>query len=73
MKLFIAEKPELGRAIAGGLDGTASYYQTHIKKGDNIITWAFGHILGLAEPQAYNPKYEKWNINDLPFEVNKFK
>lgn len=73
MKLFIAEKPELGRAIASALSGTAINNQTHIQKADNIITWAFGHILELAEPKAYNPNYEKWNLADLPLKIDKFK
>ena len=73
MKLFIAEKPELGRAIASALSGTAINNQTHIQKSDNIITWAFGHILELAEPQVYNANYEKWNLADLPLKINEFK
>ncbi len=70
MKLFIAEKPELGRAIANGLDGNQSNEDGYIKKGDNIVTWAFGHILGLATPEMYDEKYKKWDINDLPLDID---
>ncbi|MBX7491220.1 DNA topoisomerase 3 [Helicobacter turcicus] len=66
MRLFIAEKPELGRAIAEAMQGTQESKQGHIIKGDSIITWAFGHILKLAEPESYNQAYEKWNLNSLP-------
>ncbi|HDZ4984719.1 TPA: DNA topoisomerase III, partial [Campylobacter jejuni] len=69
MKLFIAEKPELGRAIAEGIDGKAENYKTHIVKNDNIITWAFGHIMKLAEPEIYDEKYKKWNIQALPLDI----
>lgn len=70
MKLFIAEKPELARAISEGLNGEIRREKTHIIKGDNIITWAFGHILQLAEPEIYNKAYEKWNLNDLPLNIH---
>ena len=69
MRLFIAEKPELARAIADGLSGEIVKEKTHIIKGDNIITWAFGHILELAKPETYNEKYEKWNLQDLPLNL----
>ena len=59
MKLFIAEKPELARAIANGLPGNAQSCDGYIQKGDNIITWAFGHVLGLAMPEDYNPAWQK--------------
>lgn len=69
MRLFIAEKPELARAIADGLSGEIVKEKTHITKGDNIITWAFGHILELAKPETYSEKYEKWNLQDLPLNL----
>lgn len=73
MRLFIAEKPELGRAIAGALDGNTANSNGYIQKGDNIITWAFGHILSLAEPHDYDTKWEKWDLADLPLKIDNFK
>lgn len=73
MKLFIAEKPELGRAIAAGLNGTPKIFKDYIIKGDNIISWAYGHILELAMPELYNEKYKNWNLQDLPIKIEKFK
>lgn len=70
MRLFIAEKPELARAIADGLSGNAIKEKTHIIKDNNIITWSFGHILEMAEPHLYNKNYEKWNIQDLPLQIH---
>ena len=73
MRLFIAEKPELARAIANGMDGKQEKFDGYIKIGNDIITWAFGHILELCEPEEYDEKYSKWNLADLPFEINNFK
>lgn len=73
MRLFIAEKPELGRAIASALEGSIINSNGYIQKGDNIITWAFGHILSLAEPHDYNAKWEKWDLADLPLQIDAFK
>ena len=69
--LFIAEKPELARAIASAINGTQSKGEGFIKVGDNIITWCFGHLLQLKDPHEYDEKYKKWNINDLPFNISK--
>ncbi|WP_104722732.1 DNA topoisomerase 3 [Helicobacter mesocricetorum] len=73
MRLFIAEKPELGRAIAEGLDGNYKSGEGFIHKGNDIVTWAFGHILELAKPEEYNEKYKLWKLEDLPLPINEFK
>ncbi|EAL4481711.1 DNA topoisomerase 3 [Campylobacter jejuni] len=73
MKLFIAEKPELGRAITEGLDGNYKSGEGYIQKGDNIVTWAFGHILELAKPEEYDEKYKLWKLEDLPLPIKEFK
>ncbi|MSN96910.1 DNA topoisomerase III [Campylobacter sp. FMV-PI01] len=72
-RLFIAEKPELARAIAKGLNGNETKSNGFIKKGDDTITWAFGHILELYKPDDYAEKYKKWDLADLPFKIEKFK
>lgn len=61
--LYIAEKPDIARAIAGYLwkDGyhkTKNYYDNN---GDITVTWAFGHILRLAEPAEYGEDYKFWS------------
>ena len=69
MRLFIAEKPSLATAIFNGLGGNVAtekkngYYQ----HGDDIVTWCFGHMLELFDPQDYNPDFKKWVLADLPF------
>ena len=66
MKLIIAEKPELGRAIAEAIPGSARNEQSVIYKGDYAIVWAYGHLLTLKEPEDYDPAYKKWTLEALP-------
>ncbi|MEG0274283.1 MAG: DNA topoisomerase [Longicatena sp.] len=64
--LIIAEKPELGRAIAASIDGPNKEVRGVIVKKNVIITWAYGHLLRLCEPDEYDEKYKKWKKEDLP-------
>lgn len=66
MKLYIAEKPSLGAEIAKYLPGPVSRKDGYITTGAGVVTWGFGHILRQAEPGEYDPKYEKWRMEDLP-------
>ncbi len=70
--LVLAEKPSVARDIARVLG-------CH-QKGDGciigqkyIITWALGHLVTLADPDAYDDKYKKWNLEDLPMLPDKMK
>lgn len=65
MRLFIAEKPNLGKAIARGLGGGRTE-QGCIRCGDNIVTWCFGHLLEPTYPEAYCPEYAQWRREHLP-------
>lgn len=71
--LVIAEKPELGRAIAAAIDGPTKEHRGVIVKANMVITWAYGHLLRLCEPQEYDPKYGKWKKEDLPICFPKWK
>ena len=65
MRLFIAEKPSLARAIAVGIGkGTSS--DGYIAVGDSVVTWCYGHILEQYSPNEYDERYAKWSIEDLP-------
>ena len=61
-KLYIAEKPDMAKAIAGYLwpDGKYTKKPGYYEKNGIGVTWAFGHILGLAEPEAYGEEYKYW-------------
>ncbi|MFN0226434.1 DNA topoisomerase 3 [Paenibacillus sp. KR2-11] len=71
--LIIAEKPDMGRNIAAAIDPKAKNQRTYIEGEHYIITWAIGHLIGLAEPDAYDDKYKKWNLGDLPIIPEQFK
>ncbi|WP_448213185.1 DNA topoisomerase III [Colwellia sp. MEBiC06753] len=67
MKLYIAEKPSLGRAIADALPKPHKKQQGYIEVGNgDIVTWCIGHILEQAEPEAYDERYKKWQLEHLP-------
>ncbi len=66
-RLFIAEKPSLGRAIAAALPGPKKNDQGFIRCGNgDVVTWCIGHLLEQVEPDAYDDRYKKWNLADLP-------
>lgn len=64
--LIIAEKPELGRAIAAAIDGDGKEVKGVIRKQNVVITWAYGHLLRLQEPDEVDKKYKSWRKEDLP-------
>ena len=67
MRLFIAEKPSLARAIADVLPKPHQRGDGFIRCGQNdCVTWCVGHLLEQAEPDAYDPRYARWNLADLP-------
>lgn len=67
MKLYIAEKPSLARAIAAVLPGPQKKANGMIQcGGDQIVSWCIGHLLEQAEPDAYGAQYKKWRLDTLP-------
>ena len=68
-RLFIAEKPSMGRAIAQGLEALGDKSRSAdgcIHVGSDTVTWLFGHILEQYSPDEYDEKYKRWHIEDLP-------
>lgn len=72
MRLFIAEKPNLAKAIANGL-GNDRKDDRCIRCGDDVVTWCFGHMLELAWPQDYKPEYVQWRREHLPIIPSEWK
>lgn len=66
MRLFIAEKPKMGRAIAECLPGRAQNDKTHVTVGSDVVTWCVGHLLQTAMPEHYNPEWKSWSLDHLP-------
>jgi len=73
--LVIAEKPSVARDLAAALPGSfqGAKDKTNLAGEDYVITWAVGHLVGLAEPDAYDPKLKKWRYADLPIIPEEFK
>ena len=63
--LVLAEKPSVGRDLARVL-GCNNKGNGFFESGMYIVTWALGHLVTLADPEAYNEKYKAWRIEDLP-------
>ncbi|WP_281561501.1 DNA topoisomerase III [Thalassomonas sp. RHCl1] len=67
MKLYIAEKPSLGRAIAAALPKPHKNNPGFIQLGNgDVVSWCIGHILEQAEPETYDQKYKQWKLEHLP-------
>jgi len=66
MRLWLSEKPDQGRRLAQVLGGVGRE-RTHIDTPNGTVTWAFGHLLELAEPASYDPALQKWELGPLPF------
>ena len=64
-KLILAEKPSVGKEIARVL-GCPPKDRSYCEGKDYIVTWAMGHLVELAEPTAYDPRFQKWDLNLLP-------
>jgi DNA topoisomerase III len=71
--LVIAEKPSVGRDLARVLPGPFEKQEGYLEGPEHVITWAVGHLVQLAEPDEYDPKYKKWRMADLPIVPARFK
>lgn len=63
--LVLAEKPSVGRDLAKVLkcnNNKGSY----IEGNKYVVTWAMGHLVGLLDPEGYDNKYKKWDMETLP-------
>ncbi len=70
--LVLAEKPSVARDIARVL-GCKGKGDGCINGDKYVVTWALGHLVTLADPDAYDDKYKKWNLEDLPMLPDKMK
>lgn len=72
MKLVIAEKPSVAGAIANVLNAK-DRKEGYIEGNGYIVSWCVGHLVGLANAEKYDSKYEKWTLTDLPIIPNEYK
>ncbi|MGQ7247045.1 DNA topoisomerase III [Halomonas sp. V046] len=73
MRLIIAEKPSLARAIAEALPAPAHKKDGYLVAGDTQVTWCLGHLLEQAPPDAYDPAYKPWRRDHLPIVPTRWK
>ncbi|WBB38202.1 DNA topoisomerase 3 [Parvimonas micra] len=72
MKLVIAEKPSVAISIAKVIGATKKkdgYYEGNGYR----VSWCVGHLIQMANPDAYDEKYAKWNMADLPIIPSDYK
>ncbi|HEY2720034.1 MAG TPA: DNA topoisomerase 3 [Solirubrobacteraceae bacterium] len=71
--LVIAEKPSVGTDLARVLKGPFKKGEGVLEGPEHVITWAVGHLVQLAEPDEYDPKFKRWKMEDLPIVPDRFK
>jgi len=72
MQLIIAEKPSVAGDLAAALPGKFEQKEGYWRGPEHIIAWAIGHMLELAEPEAYDPELKNWSLGNLPILPEQF-
>ena len=65
MKLCIAEKPSVARDLAEIL-GAKNKHDGYLEGNGYCVTWVFGHLCSLKDPEDYNVNWKYWKLEDLP-------
>ena len=69
MRLIIAEKHSVGQAIAQAVGGHMEKHDGYVQVGDDLVTWAQGHLVDLAAPDEYKDHdWGKWSLDTLPID-----
>ncbi|QCX38932.1 DNA topoisomerase III [Aureibaculum algae] len=71
MKVCIAEKPSVAREIAEVL-GAKTRHDGYYEGNGYAVTYTFGHLCTLMEPNDYKPHWKSWDLNNLPMLPEKF-
>ena len=71
-RLVIAEKPSVAQSIAKVI-GAGRKKDGYLEGNGYLVSWCFGHLVELCEPQDYDEKYEKWRKEDLPIVPDPFR
>jgi len=71
LKVCIAEKPSVAREIARIL-GASSKKDGYFEGNGYRVTWTFGHLCTLNEPDDYTPEWKRWNLSTLPMFPEEF-
>ena len=65
MKLVVAEKPSVAQSLAAVL-GAKEKKDGYLEGSGWLVSWCVGHLVELAQPEAYGEQYAKWRYADLP-------
>ena len=65
MKLVISEKPSVAKSIAEAI-GANQKKNGYYEGSGYMVSWCYGHLIEMAQPQDYDKKYEKWTYESLP-------
>jgi DNA topoisomerase-3 len=71
MKVCIAEKPSVARDLADIL-GARTRRDGYIEGNGYCVTWVYGHLCSLKDPEDYNPNWKYWKLEDLPIIPSQF-
>lgn len=70
--LVLAEKPSVGKEL-GRVLGCSRGGEGYLEGQQYVVTWALGHLVSLADPDAYHKEWEKWDMDTLPMNPEPFK
>jgi DNA topoisomerase-3 len=79
---ILAEKPDMAKKLAKGLGGkiveqhSKGYIEvteSPVLSGRLLVTYGFGHLIELANPDEYSPEYKQWSMQTLPILPQQFK
>ena len=71
-KLVICEKPSVAQSV-GKVLGATKRCDGYLEGAGFIVSWCVGHLVELAQPEAYGETYAKWRLEDLPILPEKWK
>ena len=71
MIVCIAEKPSVAKDIARILGATSSH-DGYMEGNGYQVTWTFGHLCTLKEPDDYTPMWKRWSLSSLPMIPQRF-
>ena len=72
MQLVITEKPSVAQAIAGVI-GARERKDGYLEGNGYLVSWCVGHLVELAQPDAYFDAWKKWSYDSLPMIPEKWK
>ena len=65
MKLVLAEKPSVAMSLSKVI-GADQRGDGYMEGNGYLVSWCVGHLVELSQPEAYDEKYVKWSVTDLP-------